>query len=174
MSRLPAYFGARERMDDSAPPPEPDGASRAPVFGLLPPQPVEGSEPDPAFALPPRAEVPEPPPAEPPAAEPPPAEAPAGRNVHPLGIADLGRLSIDNDGRLYWDGKPVEVRRRILMSRAQIIGASLIGLFVAIGAVASAISGAAAARDWACRLGWTESYCTLPDTGPPPSTDIPA
>ncbi len=42
--------------------------------------------------------------------------------------------SIDNDGRLYWDGKPVEVRRRISMSRGQVIGAFIIGMFVVIGA----------------------------------------
>ena len=50
-------------------------------------------------------------------------------------MTDLSRLSIDHDGRLYWDGKPVEVRRRILMSRAQIVGASIVAAFVVIGAL---------------------------------------
>ncbi|HEY5962925.1 MAG TPA: hypothetical protein VIU42_02795, partial [Xanthobacteraceae bacterium] len=64
-----------------------------------------------------------------------------GRNVHGLAAADLTRLSIDNDGRLYWDGKPVEVRRRIQMSRAQVVGASVVAAFIVIGAVGAAVQG---------------------------------
>ena len=98
---------------------------------------------------------------------------PEGRNVHTIGITDLSRLSIDRDGRLYWDGKPVEVRRRIMMSRAQILSAVVIGAFVVIGAVGAAINGTAAAIDWACRIGWTKSYCGPAET-PPPRPEIPA
>jgi hypothetical protein len=85
---------------------------------------------------------------------------------------DLTRLSIDDDGRLYWDGKPVEVRRRLTMSRAQIIGASIIGALVAIAAIGAAIQGVATTYEWACRAGWTSSPCATP--APPPRTDIPA
>jgi hypothetical protein len=109
----------------------------------------------------PDAHRPDPPAAEGEKPEPEPAES--ERNVRPIGGMDLARLSIDNDGRLYWDGKPVEVRRRIMMSRRQIVGASVIGLFVAIGAVGAAIQGTAAARDWACRLGWIENTCAMPE-----------
>jgi hypothetical protein len=97
-----------------------------------------------------------------------------GRNVHGLAAADLTRLSIDNDGRLYWDGKPVEVRRRIQMSRAQVVGASVVAAFIVIGAVGAAVQGSLAVRDWACRLGWTTSYCTLPGPAAPRPIDIPA
>ena len=38
-------------------------------------------------------------------------------NIHPATAIDLTRLSIDNGGHLYWDGKPVEVQRRLMMSR---------------------------------------------------------
>src|SRR3954471_24834016 len=51
-----------------------------------------------------------------------PPSAPPGRNVHPVDMPDPSRLAIDTDGRLYWDGKPVEVHRRLLLSREQIIG----------------------------------------------------
>ncbi len=74
-------------------------------------------------------------------------------------MTDLSRLSIDRDGRLYWDGKPVEVHHRIAMSRGQIVGASIVAAFVMIGA---ALQGSVAARDWACRLGWSADACTLP------------
>src|SRR5262249_14965888 len=99
------------------------------------------------------------------------AATPQGRNIHTIGISDLIRLSIDNDGRLYWDGRPVEVNRRIMMSRKQICGAVLITTFVMIAALGAALQGAWAARDWACRLGWTTDYCSY---APPPTAKIPS
>jgi hypothetical protein len=182
MSRLTGYFGARKPAEDSEPPREPAADSgeeigredparedparedlgRDDVFGLIPPQPAantnaaEDSATESAFD------------AEPAAA--------SGRNVHTIGITDLSRLSIDNDGRLYWDGKPVEVRRRIMMSRPQIVGATFVAVFVVIGAIGAAVHGSAAALDWACRLGWATTYCPLPEPAPAPpqAPDIPA
>jgi hypothetical protein len=168
MSLLPALFKARKRGDDAASPPKPAGDSRETdsppkaaednVFELVPPEKIHDAY---------RVAQTEP------AAEP---EAPAkkGRNIHPLATADLSRLSIDDDGRLYWDGKPVEVRRRIEMSRAQVVGASVVAAFVAIGAVGALIQGSLALRDWSCRLGWTTSYCGLPAPTRPLRPDIPA
>ena len=145
---------------------EPDNDSREDVFNLIPPR---------APDRPTRFEFPE---AEPPSEAPveTPAPVETARNVRAVGAMDLSRMSIDNDGRLYWDGKPVEVRRRMMMSRAQIAGAVLIGLFVFIGAIGAAVQGSAVAHDWACRMGWTNAYCTAPATAStsPARTDIPA
>jgi hypothetical protein len=154
MSLYPAFLSSRKRKHEQAAPIEPAPALESdpdalPVFELVSTEKTEESPPQ------------EPPPEEP---------RPQGRNVHTIGISDLTRLAIDNDGRLYWDGKPVEVSRRILMSRRQVIGASLIAAFVVIGAVGAAFQGAAAARDWACRLGWTAKYCAPS----PNSSNIPA
>jgi hypothetical protein len=168
MSRLPLYFGARRRDDDADSVPEHaadarDDRSHDDIFDLIPPR---SSEPEEAAASNAEPEV---------KAEPPPPEpAAGGRSVHAIMPTDLRRLSIDNDGRLYWDGKPVEVRRRILMSRRQVVAASIIGLFVVVGAVGAAIQGSAAALDWACRLGLATTYCTLPEPNPPRPPDIPA
>lgn len=168
MSLLPALLKVRKRWDDAVSRPKPVGDSRETdsppkaaednVFELVPPEKIHEAY---------RAAQSEA------AAEP---EAPArkGRNIHPLATADLSRLSIDDDGRLYWDGKPVEVRRRIEMSRAQVVGASVVAAFVAIGAVGAVIQGSLALRDWGCRLGWTKSYCGLPAPVPPRQPDIPA
>src|SRR5688500_15594263 len=111
MSLLPALFKARKRPDDTAPTTEPAGDSAAAdarpreaednVFELVPPEKIQEAYRE----------------AQP---EPKPELDKKGRNIHGLAAADLSRLSIDNDGRLYWDGKPVEVRRRIQMSRAQV------------------------------------------------------
>lgn len=169
MSPLP-FLSPRKPVDDPAPHSEPESDSQGAdshgtdsqniddsVFELVPPRPAEDAAP----ALEPAEE------------EAPYKPQPSGRGVHSIGITDLSRLAIDNEGRLYWDGKPVEVRRRVMMSRAQVIGASIVSLFLLIGAVGAAIHGSAAALDWACRLGWTTHYCTMPDNNPPPP-DIPA
>jgi hypothetical protein len=105
--------------------------------------------------------------------EPSPPPAPQGRNVHPVDMTDLSRLSIDTEGRLYWDGKPVEVHRRLLMSREQVIGACVIGAFVIVGALGAVLQGTSAARDWACRFGWATSVCG-PASVPRSTFDIPA
>jgi len=171
MSLFPSFIRARQRQDDSAPQTEaaadshtadshaPDshiGHSRDTelddnVFNLLP---MESSEPA--------------------APEPIPEPNPQGRNRHPVDMTDLSRLSIDRDGRLYWDGKPVETHHRLSMSRRQIVGASLVAALVAIGAIGAAIQGASAARDWACWLGWSASACSLPQGLPRNRADIPA
>ncbi len=151
MNLLPTFIHARKHQDDSAPQTEAaadtrDAAPDENVFNLLPPKSPESAEQQPA---------------------------PQGRNRHPVDMTDLSRLSIDSDGRLYWDGKPVEVHRRILMSRTQVVGASIVTAFVVIGAIGAVLQGSIAARDWACRLGWTTNYCPLPGT-PPRRPDIPA
>jgi hypothetical protein len=160
MNLFPAYFGARKRDDDVAPP-EPDNDSRADVFRLIPPraETLESSAPLESFE---------------PAAPEPPAAPESGRDVHPVGAMDLSRLSIDNDGRLYWDGKPVEVRRRLLMSPAQIFAALIIGLFVMIAGIGAAVQGTATAHEWACRIGWTEMYCKSPAPAQVPAPRAPA
>jgi len=152
MSLFPAFINARKRNADSDPPTETAGDSHGAaaaaddnVFNLLPPEAPETAAPEPK---------------------------PQGRNRHPVDMTDLSRLSIDRDGRLYWDGKPVETHHRFSMSRAQIVGASIVAAFVVIGALGAAVQGSVAALDWACRLGWTTQHCTVPSG--PMRSDIPA
>jgi hypothetical protein len=162
MSLSPANLNPRDKADD----PEPVGEPAAAMHGgdetiveLVPPQPA-------AETVPPV----------PPAAEDKPYKpSPSGRSVHPIGITDLSRMAVDTEGRLYWDDKPVEVRRRILMSPAQIIAATIVSAFLIVGAIGAAIQGSAAALDLACRFGMAKSYCASPSSAPPPaSPDIPA
>ena len=160
MSLFPAYFGPRKRPDeDAAPVTEPENESRADIFNLIPPQASEKYErPDKAAT-----------------SETIGAAEPQGRNVHAVNAMDLTRLSIDNDGRLYWDGKPVEVRRQLMMSRGQIVSASLIAFFIVVAAIGSAIQAAAMLGDWACRSGWSSSCASpFPEPKPPARIDIPA
>lgn len=106
------------------------------------------------------AEPPSPPPAlasKTPASNTPASKTPASKT--PTGL-DLARLSIDDVGRLYWDGKPVEVRRRLTLSRAQVVGTSIIGVLVLVTALGAAVQGTAAAHEWACSRGLIETYCS--------------
>jgi hypothetical protein len=101
----------------------------------------------------------------------------AAEPAAPKPAMDLSRLSIDNSGHLYWDGKPVEVRRRVSLSPGQILAATIIGLFIIIGGIGAAINGSAAAFDWGCKLGWIRANCASPTLllpPPKPRVDIPA
>ena len=155
MSLFPAYFGARKPApDDLMPPAPPEDESRADIFNLIPP---EASE---KYERPAKPET---------------AVAPAVDSGHAVGAMDLSRLSIDNDGRLYWDGKPVEVRRRLMMSRGQILGACLVGFFIVIGAIGSVLQATATLHDWACRTGVADGCAPqAPAPKPPARIDIPA
>ena len=97
----------------------------------------------------------------------------SGSHLHQLATADLSRLAIDNDGKLYWDGKPVEVRRRLSLSPEQTLAAGIVAAFLVIGAIGAAVQGSLALHDWGCRLGWTADYCALPGKAPS-RLDIPA
>ena len=145
---FPAFISARKRNNDT------DSANGARghsddgddnIFDLLPPKPAEAAEPE-----------------------------PQGRGTHPVEMTDLSRLSIDSEGRLYWDGKPVDTHHRLSMSRAQIVGASIVAIFVVIGAIAAAIQGAVAARELACRLGWSASACVVPAGEPRSASEGPS
>lgn len=163
MSLFPAYFGARKRADDDAAPAEPelDNESRSDIFNLIPPSASEKYERPEKAATPEKIQT---------------LGNAEGRNVHAINAMDLTRLSIDNDGRLYWDGKPVEVRRRLMMSRSQVVGAGLVAFFIVVAAIGSAIQGAATLSDWACRSGWARNCAApaAPTPKPPPRLEIPA
>jgi hypothetical protein len=162
MSLFPAYFGARKRPDEeTAPAPEPEDESRADVFNLIPPRASDKYERPKGSETPSKTEVIDPP-----------ARA-EGRGIHPATAMDLTRLSIDNDGRLYWDGKPVEVRRRLMMSQQQVVGAGIIAFFIVVAAIGSAIQATSTLSNWACRSGITQ--CDVPTApAPKPRLEIPA
>ncbi len=57
-----------------------------------------------------------------------------------ISYGDLGKLGVGPDRRLYWDGKPVEVQRRLKFSRLQTIGAVLVGLAAIVGGVGTGLN----------------------------------
>ncbi|MCK1474892.1 hypothetical protein IVB27_08740 [Bradyrhizobium sp. 197] len=74
------------------------------------------------------------------------------RNVRPISMKESDGLGIDNEGRLHWNGKPVEIiGRRLDLTGYQIFLASVVAIFTVVGGVGAAAQGWAAYHDWACR-----------------------
>jgi hypothetical protein len=62
-------------------------------------------------------------------------------------MEDLNRLGIDAGRQLYWDGQPVEVRRRLILTRFQKVFAvvvAVVGLLAGLATIATGINNASA------------------------------
>src|SRR5437016_5661346 len=74
------------------------------------------------------------------------------RHVRPIAIAESSGLGIDLDGRLYWNGKPVEIiGRRLDLTWTQAVFGFLVAIFTVVGGIGAAAQGWAAYHDWACK-----------------------
>jgi hypothetical protein len=79
------------------------------------------------------------------------SDLPPGK-LRSISMDEIDTLQVDRNGRLYWDGKPVEVSRRLTFWQS--VGAFIVGTFVVIGCVGSFLQGLTAYHDLACRMGW--------------------
>ena len=86
-----------------------------------------------------------------------PSKWPDGIRVISLG--ELDALGVDADGRLYWHGKPVEVGRRLDLTKTQAWVAVIVAAFTVIGSIGAVAQGWAAYNDWACKTGWRVAVC---------------
>lgn len=82
------------------------------------------------------------------------------KGVKTISIDRLDLLGFDDNNHLYWDGKKVEVARRLSLTKWQTVGAFVVGIFAVIGAIGSLAQGWAAYNDWACRVEWPAAVCT--------------
>jgi hypothetical protein len=57
--------------------------------------------------------------------------------VRPISMQGLGLLGLDDNYRLYWDGKPVEMKYRLTFW--QTIGAFVVGTSVVVGSIAAVV-----------------------------------
>ncbi|TFV38675.1 hypothetical protein E4K66_14935 [Bradyrhizobium frederickii] len=74
------------------------------------------------------------------------------RNVRSISIKEIDGLGIDNEGRLHWNGKPVEIiGRRVDLTRGQSLIAIVVAVFTVIAGIGAAAQGWAAYHDWACK-----------------------
>ena len=96
------------------------------------------------------------------------ASEPEGDVRAAAGLKDLSRLSVGGDGRLYWDDKPVLIKRRLVLSGWQTVGMWLVGLAAIVIAFSGGLSAAISAHDWMCGAKWVTNYCPTPPAPPTP------
>ena len=74
---------------------------------------------------------------------------------------DIGRLGVGPDNRLYWDGRPVVVERRLVLSlpQPQKIWAAVFAFAALLAAIGTVAQGWAAGHDWLCKVGLVVTWC---------------
>jgi hypothetical protein len=78
----------------------------------------------------------------------------------------IGLLGIDEENRPYWDGRPIEVRRRLELTSWQIFLAWVTAAALAVGAMGIVVLALNAGYDLGCKLHrWS---CSLPVEDVPP------
>ena len=74
-------------------------------------------------------------------------------HVRPISIDELNRLGISDDGKLYWDGKEIIIKRKLSLSLAQRIGTVIVTVSIASQALIML-------WDWFCKLHYIScNYC---------------
>jgi hypothetical protein len=61
--------------------------------------------------------------------------------VEPIGVEDLNRLGIDREHQIYWDGRLIEIRKSIVLTRFQKIIASVVTIVGVLAALATIATG---------------------------------
>ncbi len=79
--------------------------------------------------------------------------------VHAL--SDEGRrlLGLDRKGQLYWDGKPLEVRRRFGLTWRQKLVAGAVTAAAIAGGLNGIVQAVSAGTEFGCRHGWWMQGC---------------
>jgi hypothetical protein len=76
------------------------------------------------------------------------------QNVRPIAMSEVDGLGIDVDGRLHWNGKPVNIiGRRLDLTATQAVVAIAVAIFTAVAAAGTTVQAAIAYQDWACKAG---------------------
>src|ERR1700761_3981511 len=62
-------------------------------------------------------------------------------DVSPIGIEDLARLGLNPANQLFWDGRRVEIRSRVNLTRPQKTLAVLVSIFAVLGGIGGFVTG---------------------------------
>lgn len=54
------------------------------------------------------------------------------KHIHPISSDGTGLLGVDDDNNLYWDGKQIEIKKRVILSVWQNIGTVIVVIATAI------------------------------------------
>nr|WP_294505636.1 hypothetical protein [uncultured Rhodopila sp.] len=61
--------------------------------------------------------------------------------VTPIGTEDLEKLELNGRNQLFWDGKRIEVRNRLDLTRIQKTFAVIVSVFAVLGAMGGFVTG---------------------------------
>jgi hypothetical protein len=90
--------------------------------------------------------------------------------VQPIGIEDLDRLGLNADNELFWDGKRVEIRRALVLTTFQKVGAVIVSICAILGGIGALVSGVKDGAEFSCAREITWLSCPAPVAPPAPST----
>ena len=82
--------------------------------------------------------------------------------VEQVGLEDLGRLGINRDDQLFWDGRRIEVRRSLNLTRFQKVITGIVTFFAVLGGVGGFVTGLNNASIFLCarEIHWLS--CPMP------------
>jgi hypothetical protein len=90
-----------------------------------------------------------------------PARAGWPEDVQSISADDLERLGIDSRDQLFWDGRRVEIRRRLDLTGLQKLVAVLVTVFAVLGGIGGVLSGFTDAAGFLCARGVHVLSCPL-------------
>ena len=61
--------------------------------------------------------------------------------VTPIGIEDLGKLGLNNRNQLFWNGKRIEIRNRLSLTRLEKTFAVIVSFFAILGGIGGFVTG---------------------------------
>ena len=79
--------------------------------------------------------------------------------VHALSNEGLLLLGLDVKGQLYWDGRPLEVRRRSSLTWQQKLIAGAVTAAAIAGGLNGIVQAVSAGTDYGCKHGWWVQDC---------------
>ena len=83
-------------------------------------------------------------------------------DIEPISVDDLDRLGINADNELFWDGRRIEVRRRLDLTRFQKTAAVLVAAAAILGGLGGFVTGFNNASVFLCARGMHVLSCPAP------------
>jgi hypothetical protein len=90
-------------------------------------------------------------------------------DVEPISLEELGRLGIGPGGQLFWDGRSVEVRRRLVLSTLQRFVATVVTICAVLGGLGGFVTGMNNLSIFLCARGIRALSCPSVDVSQPPA-----
>ncbi len=87
------------------------------------------------------------------------------KGVTPIGVEDLDRLGLNEQHQLFWDGRRVEIRNRLDLTRLQRVLAIIVSVCAVLGALGGFVTGFNNASIFLCARDIHWLSCPPPPNG---------